>query len=124
VGFATKSMTQTYVNVADSMEGLNSDGNWGVDYEDGRTVFSASPGERYEGNLDEFLQLPRFQMENGSFLEFKTKFDMETDADFGFVEVSSDDGKTWVEVPPRDRWNLYVADRARGTFRKTSRWNI
>jgi subtilisin family serine protease len=96
--FFTKKLTRTFVNTADSMDGLTATGDWGLDTEDELTVFSASPGERYRPNLKQTLQFAPFAFAESSFLEFKTKYDMERNFDFGLVEVSWDNGQNWTEV--------------------------
>ncbi len=96
--FATKKLVRTYLNTADSMDTLVTTGNWGLDTEDSRTVFSASPGERYPANLKQTLQFPPFLYSDSSFLEFKTKYDMERNFDFAYVDVSWNNGQSWTEV--------------------------
>jgi hypothetical protein len=98
LSFATKNLVRTYLNTADSMDGMVATGNWGLDTEDNRTVFSASPGQRYPANLKQTIQFPPFTDGESSLLEFKTKYDMERNFDFALVEVSWDNGQSFTEV--------------------------
>ena len=78
---------------------MKSNGTWGIEDIGGNFVFSDSPREEYKKNTNYTLQLRSFKISSPDVvLSFKTSFDIEKGYDFGHVEISTDEGKTWKVV--------------------------
>lgn len=84
---------------ADSLEGVEVTGTWGLEVsEDGTSMFSDSPDGQYGNKENSSLTMaPIAVTAEKSFLRLQTEYDLETRYDYGYVEISVD-GETWVEV--------------------------
>jgi hypothetical protein len=87
---------------SDDMEGIDNWGNdipWDISDDDahgGRHSWSDSPYGSYENNMDRSIYtIVNLQNSNRPFLNFWHKYNFEEYCDFGFVEVSTDNGATW-----------------------------
>ncbi|MGH1468186.1 MAG: S8 family serine peptidase, partial [Bdellovibrionales bacterium] len=99
VGYSTLRVEILSENNADSLDGVEVTGTWGLEVsEDGSSVFSDSPDGQYGNKENSSLTLAPIEVTTEkSFLRLQTEYDLETKYDFGYVEVSVD-SKTWVEV--------------------------
>ncbi|MGZ3772807.1 MAG: S8 family serine peptidase [Pseudobdellovibrionaceae bacterium] len=99
VPYATKRATFIYDNKNNSMAGLSAEGTWGTEVVNGETVISDSPGGSYGYNIDASLTLPPLKISSrDAVLSFKSKFEFEPGYDFGYVELSTDDGQSWKQL--------------------------
>ncbi len=58
-----------------------------------------SPGTLYENNLDKSVTVPiDLSGSNRPLLSFWHRYDFQENADYGYVEVSADEGKTWTAL--------------------------
>ena len=65
----------------------------------GITGFSDSPGADYENHADASLTLPAIQIDSEEVtLVVKARYSFEAGYDFGYIETSTDGGRTWVEL--------------------------
>ena len=115
VPFSTLKTKPVYENSADSTDGVVVDAPWGLGEVEGRgTVFSDSPSGDYEDNADASMTLPSVDVANQSMvLMFDTAFDLEAGYDFGLVEVSTDEGKTWKVIDAlsgQESWSTRTYD--------------
>ena len=95
VSFETVKLNVIAENAADSMEGVEANGNWDVMDVDGRTVFTDSPEGRYGRNSTTYLKLPNVAIEGRDIaVGFQLKFDIEKKYDNAYFEVSMD-GENW-----------------------------
>jgi len=97
--FKTSPSRLVYENLANDLSDVKSNGTWGIEDVGGNFVFSDSPREEYKKNTNYTLQLRSFKISSPDVvLSFKTSFDIEKGYDFGHVEISTDEGKTWKVV--------------------------
>jgi pimeloyl-ACP methyl ester carboxylesterase len=81
-----------------------SSGNWGANPDTkntGEYSLSTNPGNTYQNNVDQnIVYKSGFNLSrlNEAALVFWTQYNTERNADFGYVEVSIDSGKTWQQV--------------------------
>jgi hypothetical protein len=80
----------------------------GVDVSKSPTAWSSVDGMLYSGTGDEADNWAIFETVGGGALTFDTYWDMETYWDYGFVQVSTDGGKTWVSL--EGEYTTYDAD--------------
>ncbi len=79
---------------------------WGLDdiqFHSKMYSISTRPGGAYQNNSNLSLTLKRSiprKFLKEVILTFWTKYELETDQDFGFVEISLDNGKTWNKTGP------------------------
>lgn len=90
-------------------------------------------GGSYANNMDAWLMSPIVVIGDNAELSFWTKYDLETNYDFGYVEISTDEGNTWTQLGNRingesngwikltyDLSNIPVGTVAYIRFRQTS----
>jgi hypothetical protein len=110
MGVAVVRVVQVMQNRGDSLDGVTADAPWGVEMDATRSssVFSDSPGGNYADNIAG--QLMSFGDVNlavaNPTLVINTGYDLESGYDFGYVEISTDAGVTWLQV---DRYTGVVA---------------
>lgn len=88
-------------NKGNSMDGLTGDGAWNVANIPGGdgTAFTDSPDGDYKTNTNVSLVFPLMDATTTDFtLAFQHRYEIETNYDFGFVEVWTDNGKNWTPV--------------------------
>lgn len=87
-------------NNAESMEEVQAENPWGLEeIEMGHMTFSDSPGTDYANEASTSLYLnPLFISSADIALVLKHSYDIESRFDFGYVEISKDNGNTWLEV--------------------------
>ena len=113
--------TQVLVPAADSAfsesvevdtQGWTTEGNWGIETVDGRTVFSDSPGELYPNQADFSLTSPVISLAGmeSSTLVFEREHKIEQGWDQVHLEVAeAGEDQKWVEV------HSYTGEAARGS---------
>lgn len=100
IRYASRPVSFLYENKSNSLAGLSVEGSWGNESIAGKgKVLSDSPGTVYGYNQTTSLTLPPMSIRsNDVVLSFKNKFEFELGYDFGYVEVSGDNGDTWKQV--------------------------
>ncbi|MCA2961883.1 MAG: S8 family serine peptidase [Silvanigrellales bacterium] len=86
---------------ADNPTGVTFQGTWGTELESsqGKVVFSDSPAGLYQNDAESSMNLTFTHVAGQEvYLAFKHTFDLESGYDFGEVQLSTDDGKTYREV--------------------------
>jgi len=100
--FETKRVNVLYQNLADSMSGTRATGSWDVENlgDSFGNVFSDSPKSNYSDNTESHLQIGPISVILGNEIgvSFFTKTALEKGYDFGFVEISFDQGSTWTQA--------------------------
>ncbi len=90
---------QIYARFDGSLEGIKTEGAWGIEpIEPGsaNSVYSDSPGAKYGSEINAAMILPDMTLPSeDTTLVFDTSYDIETNFDYGFVEASVDQGRTW-----------------------------
>lgn len=124
-----------------SMDDVNATGYWNIETVDGRQVFSDSPQGAYKVNQNASLTLLPFEKKSNNIqIILNARFHFEKNYDFGYVELSVDNGKTWRQVRQftnqTEGWQTikidlqsYIRGYADGTmlnirFRMTSDYSI
>jgi subtilisin family serine protease len=100
IAFALERVSTLYTNKGDSLKGISIQGTWGIEevLEHGK-VLSDSPGGNYGFRTTTSLTLPPFKItKTDMVLSFNAKYDFELGYDFGYVEVSTDQGSSWKQV--------------------------
>jgi len=111
--FKLSPVESLFENLGDITQGFESvDKFWGSHEVDGRLVISDSPGKQYENNTNSSLTTVEFTLGvSDVILELKTRYDLETNYDYGYIEISIDD-RAWQRVAVlngRSEWiNLYL----------------
>ena len=98
---ATLKADKLYDNAAQSMAGLGAEDTWGLEPDDvrGKTVFSEAPGAKYKPRANASLTFPEVTVAGPeAYLSFATSYHLEPNFDFGYVEISKDNGQTWESV--------------------------
>ena len=100
VPIAVSEIKVLYQNDASTLAGVSVESPWNVEtMAEGRLVFSDSPRESYKDNTSASLTLPSFALGTSALsLVYTTAFAIEKGYDFGFVELSRNNGATWVKV--------------------------
>jgi len=101
IPFAVRQVVKVVENNADSMDGIVADAPWGIEVDpvSQSTSFSDSPGLNYENNLDISMTMDTIYVDsNDVTLLLRNAYEFETGYDFGFIEISIDDGSTWTEL--------------------------
>lgn len=100
VPFSLKKVSTIYKTKGNSLEGLQVKGPWGVENtKELGDVISDSPGDVYGYGKTVYLTLPPFKVSGSDVaLFFKAKYDFEVGYDFGYLEVSADQGANWQQV--------------------------
>jgi subtilisin family serine protease len=100
VPFAVVPATKIYQNAANSMDGLEATGSWGLqNLPDADSAFSDSPSGPYGNDLKISLTFPQVNRTgNGYILSFDQKYQLEDTFDLGYVEISDDLGVTWKQM--------------------------
>jgi len=101
LSFAVREVAKIYENNADSMDGIDADSPWGIQIDPGtqETTFSDSPDLPYGNNVDVSMTLEPITVDSSDVtLSIRTSYEFEAGYDFGFIEISTDDGSTWNEV--------------------------
>lgn len=99
--FAVHQVAKVAENTADSMDGIVADAPWGVqtDATTQATSFSDSPDLTYANDLNVAMTMDTINVDSSDVtLSIRTAYDFEAGYDFGFVEISIDDGATWSEL--------------------------
>lgn len=65
---------------------------WGVELMDGNSFISDSPSGNYVNYLDASIVTESYDVQPGLLLVMQTKYEIETNYDYGYVEVSVDEG--------------------------------
>lgn len=97
--FAVQPVQPIFAHNADATTGTSRHAPWDVEVlEDGRKVFSDSPGADYENEQDVAITLDPIKVDTDQvLLAIDTWYEVEYNYDFAFVEVSTD-GSKWDEV--------------------------
>jgi subtilisin family serine protease len=100
VAFTTRISAVVYRNNGQSLEGLTIKGKWGLENLQGvGKVLSDSPGDIYGYGESASITLPSMEISTKDVaISFQTKFDLEVGYDFGFLEISTDEGNIWKKV--------------------------
>lgn len=97
LAFSVRQVVKVAENRAENMDDVTADGTWGVQSEAARSgnVFSDSPAE-YGNDVNSSLVMNTIEVaSNDVTLSLSTAYDLESSYDFGFLEVSTDQGVTW-----------------------------
>jgi subtilisin family serine protease len=110
VGANVVRVVQVMQNRGDSLDGVTVDAPWGVEMDATRSssVFSDSPAGNYADNIAGIHATfgdVNLAVANPT-LVINTGYDLESGYDFGYVEISTDAGVTWLQV---DRYTGVVA---------------
>ncbi len=101
IAFSVHQVRKVSENNADSMDGIVADAPWGIqiDPSTSATSFSDSPDLPYGNDLNVALTTDAILVESSDVtLSLRTSYDFEAGYDFGFIEISTDDGATWSEL--------------------------
>jgi len=98
IAIATKAIRQVAGFSGDSLEGITVEAPWGLQETDAGTVFADSPDAAYDNNVDASMYLPAMASDQPLLMTFNAAHDFELNYDFGYVEVSIDDGMTFIEL--------------------------
>ncbi len=96
---------------ADSLDNVEAEGSWGLEEVAGDhvKVFSDSPEGEYGKNLDISLTFRQFPISGNNYLlVFDTKYDLETNYDYGYLEIRSNLSPEWKKI---------------GTYNGVAEWN-
>ncbi len=98
--YKLKPASVIYKNDGNTLEGLSTDGTWGIEkITNLGPVLSDSPGTDYGFHKVNILNLPGIKIKNDDFIvSFDSKYDFESGYDFGYLEYSIDDGIQWNEL--------------------------
>lgn len=98
--YSVRRVSAIYENKKNSLDGLSIEGPWGIENVAGvGQVLSDSPGDVYGYNRTTTLTLPALKIRSSdAVLSFRNKYDFESGFDYGYVEISDDDGDTWKQV--------------------------
>lgn len=100
IPYAAKRVSAVYENKKNSLAGLSIDGSWGLEDVAGMgKVLSDSPGEVSGYDSTTSLTLPPIRIHsNDVVLSFRNKYEFELGFDYGYVEISADNGDTWQQI--------------------------
>jgi subtilisin family serine protease len=100
VTYALERVTAVYANKGDTLDGLSLEGPWGLEEVLGHgKVLSDSPGGTYGFAKTSTLTLPTLDvLTTDMVLSFNGKYDFELGYDFGYLEISTDQGHTWRQI--------------------------
>ena len=101
LGFAVRQVAKVAENTADSMDGIVADAPWGVqtDLATQATSFSDSPDLPYANDANVGMTMDTITVDSADVtLSLRTAYEFEAGYDFGFIEISTDDGSTWSEL--------------------------
>jgi len=99
VPYAVKELRTLSMNNADSLDGATPTNTWGLEKDAGNSVFSDSPGARYTNGSDSSLTFAAQRIDGRyAVLSYRSKAQLEDTYDFGYTEISTDDGQTWTTV--------------------------
>ncbi|MGZ3748060.1 MAG: S8 family serine peptidase [Pseudobdellovibrionaceae bacterium] len=100
IPYTMGSVSPIYANKGENLDGLSIEGTWGVEEVLGHgKVLSDSPGGPYGFGKTSTLTLPVFNISTPDVvISFNSKYDFELGYDFGYLELSTDQGETWQQV--------------------------
>jgi len=102
VPFAVQRVRIVATQPTTSLEGVTVTGDWGIETVtamDNMKVFSDSPAGNYKDNAAGALTTSMINVPSSAVsLTMRTFHSLEANYDFGFVEVSTDNGTTWKQV--------------------------
>ncbi len=100
LSFALQKVKSVYANRGDSLEGITINGSWDIENLSGvGRVLSDSPGGTYGFDQTTTLTLAPIEMTGTEvILTFATKHEFELGYDFGYLEVSTDQGASWFQM--------------------------
>lgn len=88
-----------YTNSGNNLDGVITEGTWGIETLDGNSLFSDSPSGLYESDIDSSLTFDAILVNSAAaILEFRTSYDLEAEYDFGYLEISIDQGENFKKV--------------------------
>jgi subtilisin family serine protease len=99
--FAVRQVAKVAENTADNMDGIVADAPWGiqVDTTTQATSFSDSPDLPYANDANVAMTMDTINVDSSDVtLSLRIAHDFEAGYDFGFIEISTDDGTTWSEL--------------------------
>ncbi|MEZ4742177.1 MAG: S8 family serine peptidase [Bdellovibrionota bacterium] len=111
--YAVKIASLLYHNNADSLDDSIKTGNWGIEsVGGGNNVFSDSPGGVYQKEDQSYFVMPSIPIVEGELiLLIDIKYEFEINFDFGHVELSSDQGSSWIsllKLTGRSEWQTHM----------------
>lgn len=101
LSFAVRQVAKVVENAADSMDGIVADATWGIQVDAGTqaTSFSDSPDRLYANDTNVAMTMDTINVDTADVtLSLRLAYDFEAAYDFGFIEISTDDGSTWSEL--------------------------
>jgi hypothetical protein len=97
--FSVLQVRKVYENTTDTLDGATADAPWGLEDLNGGKVFSDSPAGNYADNANVSLTLAPIELDSPlATLVVTSSWDLESGYDFATVEVSADQGATWVTL--------------------------
>lgn len=66
----------------------------------GRSYFAGTEGSTYPANVCAAITTPSLRVPSGATLSFKARYDLEFEWDGMVMEISTDGGTTWTDLPP------------------------
>jgi hypothetical protein len=99
--FAVAEIIVLYSHDAEGLDGTVAEGKWGLEEVEGSNgkAFSDSPGESYASDTSTSLVFDEITVETSDVrLVYRTTSDIERNYDFGYVEISIDNGASWQTV--------------------------
>lgn len=105
-----------YSNTADSLNDIEVSGKWNIEFDSDiqSNVFSDSVGGDYDNNSEATMIFGPFNIDSPDLLlSFDTKYVLESSYDFGYVEISTDNGVTWEQIDKYtgvSSWTLKIYD--------------
>lgn len=99
VAFAVRKVTVVLQNDGSSIDGFSVEGTWAVEEVGGLKGFSDSPAGTYKENANVSMTSGVLSIPNSSaMLMIGMKYTFEAGYDFGHVEISVDQGATWLSL--------------------------
>ena len=101
LSYAVRQIAKVAENTADNMDGIVADAPWGiqVDATTEATSFSDSPDLPYANDTNVAMTMDTINVDSSDItLSLRMAHDFEAGYDFGFIEISTDDGATWSEL--------------------------
>lgn len=91
-----------FEKTGDNMDGVTAESPWGLEETSSGWVFSDSPGFPHENDLNTSLILdPIKVLSDDLVLGVMMEYSLESDIDFGFIEISTDGMRSWRKVGAR-----------------------